>query len=156
MNINDLLKLDQFTALNLEVTSEGDVLIHGELHNTDKTCPRCGKAAQKPHQYYEKRVRHLSMMDKPTYLVFERKDWICSCGKVFLERVDFQDLKRQYTTAYEEYIYRRCRSSSTSEVAEEEKLTWDIVAGIFKKNSHQKRKSANKGRRWEFSHAASG
>ena len=156
MSLNELINLDQFTALNLEVTGEGDVVIHGELQNTDKTCPRCGKAAQKPHQYYEKRVRHLPMMDKPTYLVFERKDWICSCGKVFLERVNFQDLKRQYTTEYEEYIYKRCRSSSTSEVAEDEKLTWDIVAGIFKKGSGTERRSAHTGRRRKFYDAPSG
>jgi transposase len=97
MSLNDVLKLDQFTALNLEMNPEGEVLIHGELQNTDKSCPSCGEDATKPHQTYEKRVRHLPVMDKPTYLCFERKDWICSCGKVFLERLNFQDLKSQAT-----------------------------------------------------------
>ena len=133
MSLNDLINLAQFTALNLEVTGEGKVLIYGELKDTDKTCPACGEEAKKPHQYYEKRVRHLSMIGQPTYLVFERKDWICACGKVFLERLSFQELGQKYTHPYAEYIFRQCKDRSTSSVAEQEQLEWHVVAGIFKK-----------------------
>jgi transposase len=147
MCLNEVINIDQFIALNIEVTREGEVHIHGDLSNTDKTCPGCGKAATKPHQYYEKRVRHLPMMWKPTYLVFERKDYICGdseCGKVFLERIDFQDLKRQYTKEYEEYIYQKCRHMSITDVMEEEHLSWDIVSGIFKKKPLRKREFSKK------------
>lgn len=145
MSLNDLVNLDQFTALTLEVTGEGEVQIHGELKDTDKTCPACGKEANKPHQYYEKRVRHRPMMDKPTYLVFERKDWICECGKVFLERLSFQDLGSKNTQAYEKYIFRQCRYTPTDTVAKEEGLHWDTVAKIFKKGSLSERRSAQAG-----------
>lgn len=141
MSLNDLLKLDQMNALSLEVTGEGEVLIHGELIETDKTCPKCKREAHKPHQYYEKRVRHLPMMNQPTYLVFERKDWICRCGKVFLERLRFQELKSQYTKAYEEYIYKECQKMPTETVAQQEGLHWDTVARIFKKGSLEERRS---------------
>jgi transposase len=156
MSLNELINLAQFTALNLEMTEEGEVHIHGELHNTDKTCPSCGKTATTPHQYYEKRVRHLPMLDKPTYLVFERKDWICDCKKVFLERLDFQDLKSQYTRAYEEYVYKECKNMPTNTVAEEEQLHWDVVARIFKKGSQNERKGTRQSRCWKLNHAAFG
>lgn len=139
MSLNDLLNLDQFNALTLEVTESGEVYIHGELQNTDKTCPSCAKEATKPHQYYEKRVRHLPVMEKPTYLVFERKDWICECGKVFLERLAFQDLKSQYTRAYEAYLYTQCTHMPTNTVAQREQLHWDVVDRIFKKKPSRKK-----------------
>jgi transposase len=147
MNLNDLIKLDQFNALNIEVTSADEVLIHGELQNTDKTCPACGKEALKPHQYYERRVRHLPVMNKATYLVFERKDWICACGKVFIERLNFQDLKSKYTHQYEEMIFSRCKYTPLNLVAEQEGVDWDVVAGIFKKMCPQERRSAKNPRR---------
>jgi transposase len=156
MELNELLKLDQFNALNMEVTPEGQVLIHGELWNTDKTCPACGKDAIKPHQYYEKRVRHLPMMEQPTYLVFERKDWICTCGKVFLERLNFQDLKSKYTIQYEERIFVRCKYTPTQLVAEEEGVDWDVVARIFKKMCLEERKSTQNRRSRELHLSASG
>lgn len=147
MSLNDILKLRQFNAIT-SVVENGEVLIHGELRETDKTCPACGKDTRKPHQYYEKRVRHLPFADQPTYLVFERKDYICECGKVFLERLDFQDLRSKYTKAYEAWIYEQCRHMSTQRIAEQEGVHWDVIAGIFKKGSLAERRSAkNRGNR---------
>jgi transposase len=143
MSLNDALKIDQFNAEHLDATSE-EVFIYGQLQNTDKTCPECGQEALKPHQYYQKRVRHLPMLNLPTYLVFERKDWICGCGKVFLERLDFQDIRSTFTCQYEEYIYRRCKGMTTEHVAQEEGLHWDTVARIFKKGSQNERKSTRR------------
>jgi transposase len=155
MSLNDLINLDQFTALTLAATAE-EVLVHGELQNTDKTCPECGKEALKPHQYYERRVRHLPVMERPTYLAFERKDWICECGRVFLERLDFQDLKSQYTCAYEGYLYKQCIHMPIETVAKREQLHWDVVARIFKKNSLQERAGTRQSRCWKLNHTALG
>jgi transposase len=141
MSLNEILKLRQFNALSVCV-EEGNVLIQGELQEIDKTCPACGKEALKPHQYYEKRVRHLSFGGFPTYLVFERKDWICECGKVFLERLEFQDLHSKYTKPYEEYIAELAKKQDMKRVAELEKLSWDIAEAIFKKNRRTKTSSA--------------
>lgn len=155
MSLNEILKLRQFNALSLS-SEKGEVVIYGELQETDKTCPACGKEAEKPHQYYRKRVRHLPFAEQPTYLVFERKDWICACGKVFLERLEFQDLHSKYTRAYEEYIYRQCRYTPTSQIAEQEDVHWDVVAGIFKKGSLAERRSAKHRRGGLFSSAIPG
>jgi transposase len=137
MDINDILRIPQFLATNLSCTNE-IVTIYGELQNTDKTCPSCGKEAEKPHQYYEKEVRHLSFCNLPTYLCFQRKDFICECGKVFLERLDFQDLYSKYTTAYEDYLYELAKNQDIKRVAELENLSWCITEGILKKKASLK------------------
>jgi transposase len=147
MSLNDILNLRQFNALSVCV-EHGEVLIHGELQETDKTCPACGKEAQKPHQYYEKRVRHLAFANQPTYLVFERKDWICACGKVFLERLSFQDLRAKCTTAYEEWIYQQVAKQDISAVAAQEGLSWDIVEGIFFKGRQKQAGAFTQSGRW--------
>src|SRR5579884_3589078 len=122
MSLNDVVDLPQFEAR--EILKEGDeVFIRGELKNTDKTCPACEKEAKKPHQYYEKRVRHVPYGNKPTYLVFERKDWICECGKVFLERLEFQELYSHYTVQYADYLYELGKKQDLKRVAELERLS---------------------------------
>src|SRR5260370_40326793 len=99
MSLNDVIEISQFTAVSIR-KENSEVFIHGELKKTDRTCPSCGREALKPHQNYQKKVRHLPFANQPTYLVFERKDWICECGKVFLERLDFQELYAHYTHQY--------------------------------------------------------
>lgn len=136
MSLTEALKIRQFRAESLEVKEER-VLIYGELEDTGKTCPKCGKEAQKPHQYYSKRVRHIPMFEKPTYLVFERKDWRCECGKVFLERLEFQDLRSDYTTGYENYLYELARIMPWNAVARREGIDWDVVERIFKKGGQR-------------------
>lgn len=132
MDINELLRVRQFQAF--EVRREaGDVDIFGELVDTGKTCPVCGKEAHKTHQYYQKRVRHLSVFEQPTYLCFTHRLLCCPCGKLFLERLDFIDLNRHYTKPYEDYLYELCRGQSLERVAQREGLSWDQVDGIFKK-----------------------
>ena len=156
MDLNKILQIRQFSASNADFTLEGTVVIYGELQETDKTCPKCGEKAHRPHQYYEKRVRHLPILGNPTYLVFQRKDFICDCGKVFLERLEFQDLKRRCTKAYEEYIYRMARKQDFSSVAESEGVSWDLVEGIFLKGGHTKRVKTQRARRRELEAIACG
>jgi transposase len=70
MDINLCLKLLQFNALEL-TEQEGAIYIEGELKDTVKVCPECGKEEPTIHQYYRKQVRHLSIFGNPAYLVFK-------------------------------------------------------------------------------------
>jgi transposase len=142
MSLNEALGIKQFNASHFEV-KEGEVLIYGKLEQTGKTCPKCCKEALKPHQYYQKRVRHIPMFNLPTWLVFDRKDWICGCGKVFLERLEFQDLRSDYTRGYEEYLYHLGKHMAWNAVARQEGLNWDTVERIFKKGGQPASKADN-------------
>jgi len=133
MDLTTLLKIKQFKGLRLEETA-GEIAIFGELVETEKVCPACGKEACKPHQYYRKRIRHLSVFNQPTYLCFTQKLMLCQCGKLFLERLDFVGLHRHYTQAYEEHIYELCRGQDMTRVGDLEGLSWGEVAGILKKS----------------------
>ena len=135
MNLDNLLEIRQFKAIQVEEKS-GSVEISGDLSDTEKTCPECGKEALKAHQYYKKRIRHLSVFNRPTYLCFTQRLMHCQCGKLFLERLDFLDLHRHYTKAYEDHIYELCRGQSIDRVAQLERLSWDEAEGILKKGGY--------------------
>lgn len=143
MELNDILKLRQFNYLSLEVNAR-EVLLRGELQEAGKACPDCGNEETKPHQYYEKKVRHLSILNQPTYLCFVHTLQRClSCGRCFMEKLDFMRSQRQYTRQYEQHIYELCRGQSISRVAEMERLSRDEVKGILKKGRNRAPENAS-------------
>jgi hypothetical protein len=50
-----------------------------------------------------------------------------------MQRLDFAESHRQYTLAYEAYVYELLRGQSIQRVAELENLSWDEAEGILKK-----------------------
>lgn len=133
MDINKILKISQFKALELE-EENGEVLIIGELQETDKHCPECKTLAKKPCQYHPKRLRSLSFNGIPTYLVFTHRAYLCkACGRRFLERTEFFEKKRVYTIAYEEYLWKMSKKQDIDNLAKSEGLCWDTVNDVFLK-----------------------
>lgn len=133
MDLNILLNIPQFNALEAKQT-RGELHIYGKLVETEKTCPDCGKETVKKHQAYQKRVRHLSVCNIPTYLRFEHLLLRClSCSRLFMERVNFADPQRPYTLDYERHVYEMCRGQTIARTAEMEALSWKQAEGIFKK-----------------------
>jgi transposase len=142
MRVDEILKISQFKAKDHSVTN-GEVLIFGELQNTDKTCPCCNTFAIKPHQYHQKKLRTLSFNGMPTYLVFIHTAFLCTtCGKRFLERTEFFEKQRVYTIAYEEYVWMLAKKQDITRVAELEELNWHTVNSIFLKGREKEKKSA--------------
>ncbi len=133
MDVNKILKIRQFKAIDLE-EEKGEILILGEIQDTNKACPKCNTFAIKPHQYHKKKLRAVPFNGIPTYLVFIHKAYLCStCGKRFLERTEFFEKQRVYTIAYEEYLWKLGKKQGINSVAESEGLCWDTVNDIFLK-----------------------
>jgi transposase len=109
-----------------------------EVHLTVKSwkesvnCPGCGLETDRINQERPLRVRDVSIFGKFTYLYFKRRQFYCeNCQKYWTERLEYIDFKRQTTQRYQEYIYKRVKVSTVSEVAREEELTYDRVQSIF-------------------------
>lgn len=140
MDVNKILKIKQFKAIDLE-EENGEVLIFGELKNTEKTCPHCNTLAIKPHQYHKKRVRTVPFNAKPTYLMFTHIAYLCpSCGRRFLERVEFLEKCQRKTVGYVKYVYELAKKQDLSRVAELEQLDWYTVNEIFLKGGGKPKK----------------
>lgn len=138
MDINKILQIRQFEALEVE-EENGEILIFGELKNTEKTCPNCNTPAIKPHQYGQRKLRSVPFNGKATYLIFTHKSYLCNvCGRRFLERTDFFEKQRIYTIAYEEYIYESVKGRDITRAAKLENLNWHTVNDIFLKGREKK------------------
>lgn len=141
MDINKILKIRQFEAREIE-EENGEVLIFGELRETEKHCPDCRTLAIKPHQYCQKKLRSVPFYGKATYLIFTHKSYLCNvCGRRFLERTEFFEKQRIYTIAYEEYIYETVKGRDIKRAADQEKLNWHTVNDIFLKGRGKTEKS---------------
>jgi transposase len=144
MNIDKILKIKQFKALDLDEVND-EVLIYGELKNTEKTCPHCNTLAIKPHQYHDKKIRTVPFNTMPTFLMFTQKAYLCpACGRRFLERVDFLEKCQRHTKKYEEYIYEQAKKQDIARVAELEGLKWNTVNDIFLKGTKKQKSSITK------------
>jgi transposase len=143
MEINEYLKIRQFKAIGSE--QQGcEIHIDGELVEPGEVCPACGKDEVKLHQTYKKRVRHLSLFNNAVYLHFKHLLLRClNCRKLFMQRLDFVDSHRQFTLAYEEYVYELLRNQSIQAVADLENLSWDEAGGILKKGGYHQRETAS-------------
>lgn len=144
MDINKILQIKQFKACEVEERN-GEILIFGELKETEKTCLHCRTVAIKPHQYYERKLRSVPFNGKPTYLVFIHTHYRCNaCGRRVIERTEFFEKQRVYTIAYEEYLYEATKGRDIERVAKQEKLNWHTINDIFLKG-REKRAGETKG-----------
>lgn len=139
MDINKILKLRQFKALDLDVQNE-EALIYGDLINTDKRCPNCSKEAIKPHQYHKRKVRTAPFNSMPTYLIFTHSAYLCPlCNRRFLEKIDFLEKDQRKTLNYFQHVYQLAKKQDLSRVAEIEGLEWETVNAIFLKGRKEEK-----------------
>ena len=110
--------------------------------NPSTPCQFCGGQTNKIHQRRPLHVRDLSILGKLTVLTIERRQFSCkSCQKYFTESIDFIDFDCHSTHRYQRYVYNRVKVANVTQVARDEKLTYDRVKSIFdqqfKKTVHQ-------------------
>ncbi len=135
MEINEILEIPQFKAEESEKINN-EIIISGEIINTDKACPTCGKESYKANQYYTRIIRTLPIYGKRTYLKFTEKILKCiDCNKTFSEKVNFVEKSQRFTKAYHNYIYELAKKQDFKRVAELEKIDPDTVKSFFKMSS---------------------
>lgn len=137
MNINELLEISQFKAEEIEKINN-EIIISGELTNTDKTCPTCKIESNKVNQYYPRIVRSLPINGKRTYLKFIEKMLKCeTCNKIFTEKVDFVEKGQRSTKEYQKHIYELAKKQDLRRVAEMEGIDPDTVRSFLKHATNQ-------------------
>lgn len=78
-------------------------------------------------------MRDLSCGDRRVYLQVEVRRVQCkSCGTVKRERLEFLADNPFYTKRFTDYVGRRCRAATISDIAEELHLDWDTVKTLEK------------------------
>ena len=108
-------------------------------------CPGCGKLCLKEHDIGDEQlIRDLPMSGKRCWLMYRPRRYECEgCKRTFVERVSWKAADLNYTLRYEEHIYERGRRESLADVARDERLSEDIVRGIFERLAKKTLQSAD-------------
>lgn len=147
MNMNELLEIPQFEAEESEKINN-EIIISGEIINTDKTCPICGKESDKVNQYYTRMIRSLPINGKRTYLKFTEKILKCNaCHKTFSEKVNFVEKSKRFTREYQNYIYELSKKQDLRRVAEMEQIDPNTVKVFFKMSNNLSKMKKMTGRK---------
>ena len=108
-------------------------------------CPDCGKVCVKEHDVgAEQLIRDLSMSGKRCWLIYQPRRYECeSCERTFVERVSWKSPDVNYTLRYEEHVYARARLETLADVAQDERLSEDVVRNIFERWAKKKLQPAD-------------
>jgi len=101
--IKKLLNLKDVKVKNI---SHGDNFIKINLETSPKpsSCPCCGTATTRVHDYRYQKIKDFPYMDKSIILILKKRRYICSCGKKFYEHYDFLPKYHRMTNRLVAYI----------------------------------------------------
>ena len=143
--ITELLNLSNVKVTHYQLVGPDRINLFVEPTPEIALCPECKQASETIHDVSEAQmVRDLSLWDRQCWLRLTPRRFKCStCQNTFVERLEWREPNREYTTRYERYIYQRTRKESILQVAQDERLSEEIVQGIFERWA--KKRSRRKG-----------
>ena len=95
-------------------------------------CSGCGQACDKVHDWEERWVRDLPILDAQTHLCVQRFRVACpTCGPK-VERLTWLELYARVTQRLAESVSRLCRDATVQAAAEFYGLSWDTAKAIDK------------------------
>lgn len=83
----ELMNLEGVSVTNVENISD-ELHVHLELPRTKHTCPACGAATDRVHDYRTQIIKDVPM-GRTTFLHLRKRRYRCDCGKRFFEKVNF-------------------------------------------------------------------
>lgn len=93
-------------------------------------CSNCGGHCERYHDWTERWVRDLPILDAETHLCVQRFRVACpTCGPK-LERLPWLARYARVTTRFAENVARLCRGTTVQHAAEFYRLSWDTVKAI--------------------------
>lgn len=114
-----LLDMEDIILKNIEEDDQ-EITIEFELQQKEHTCPTCGAATSRVHDYHNRTIRDLDLRGKRVTLHYRRRRYLClECGKKFAEKCSFAGRYQRFThrlTAHA--IGQLHRRSSLTAVAE--------------------------------------
>ena len=118
------------------------IILKLEFLNEGINCPHCQNYTDHLHQTRSILVRDLSIFGQSVYLQVPRRQFYCQkCQKSPTERLSFREMKRNYTSRYEQYIYEKVKELTVEQVSKNEQLSPEQVQNIFSRLATRKKKT---------------
>ena len=127
-----LLGMQDVEVKNIENKDKNIVNITLRLKRKPHKCPCCGNMTNKIHDYRKQNIKDIPMFGNNTIITLEKRRYACSCGKRFIEKVDFLPRYHRMTKRLILYVIDKFRSPvSFTYIANEVGLSVSTVIRIF-------------------------
>jgi len=133
--LTELLGLPNVQVTHYQLVGPNRLNLFIESTVAAGVCPTCQHLSLVVHDYSEPQlIRDLPTWNRRCWLRYCPRRFECpTCEKTFVERVAWREPGLDYTTRYEQFIYEQVRQQSVAQTARDERLSEDIVQGIFER-----------------------
>src|SRR5574344_829781 len=129
--IEKLIGLQDLEVKKIE-DDDNNLKIHCQLKRKPHRCPNCGCLTDKIHDYREQSIKDIPAFGKNTFIVFNKRRYVCSCGKKFSENVPFLPKYHRMTNRLALFVIEQLRDvCSFTSVAKKVNLSVSTVIRIF-------------------------
>jgi transposase len=133
-----LLELPEFEVVNQE-TFPTHYLVHVEKKAEEERCPHCGFISSFVHDKRTRKVRDLSVLNKPLILMVCVKRYRCqNCGEVFSASFESVASHQHYTNRFRLFIYEQVLGTTIQDISRKYEIAYSTVERIFYSVAHEK------------------
>lgn len=135
-----LLELPEFEVVNQEIF-DSHYLVHVEKNADVERCTYCGYLSSVVHDRRTRKVRDLSVLGKPLFLIVQIKRYRCqNCGEVFSTSFESISSHQHYTNRFREFIYEQVLGTTIQDISRKFKMAYSTVERIFYSVAHERAK----------------
>ena len=138
--LTELLDLKHVRVTKYQLKGSNGIEVKVESSLKAAICPECQSPSDRVHEVSpEQKLRDLSIWQRRCWLLYQPRRFKCErCQNTFVERVGWREGGLNYTVRYETFLYERVRRETMAQVAKDEGLSEDIVAGVFARLAKKK------------------
>lgn len=129
------LDIEGIHVNQVRFTSNDEIHIHVTSTVEGAICHVCGREIKEGYDYgRELRLRHLPILDRPTYIFIKPRRYICrNCtgNPITTQRLSWYEPRCPTTRAYAEHVLKQLVNNTVSDVAGKENISYDEVEGIL-------------------------
>ena len=111
-----LLELPDLSITKIEISDDRVDISCKKAGNFSQKCPKCECIVIRKTPKYIRKVRDLNMIKRSVYLHLEVHQYLCECGRHFIEGFDFVKANKSYTNRQAKWIIEMSRKQSHTEV----------------------------------------
>jgi len=133
--LTELLDLPNVRVIHFQLVGSHRLNVVVESTMEAAICPQCQQLSLIVHDQGESQmIRDLPIWNRRCWLSYRPRRFDCAtCDTTFVERVAWREPGLDYTVRYEQAIYEKVRRESVAQVAQDERLSEDIIQGIFER-----------------------
>jgi transposase len=107
-------------------------LVYVDKKADEERCPHCGFISSAVHDRRTRKIRDLSVLNKPIYLLVYVKRYRChNCKEVFTASLDSIGSDQHYTERFRLFIYEQVLGTTIQDISRKYQISYSTVERIF-------------------------